>query len=85
MKIPRELGLYREGIRGSALLKMFEDGALELIFKSGIFIEVVVETVPGTSPDPKKEHFARIYFKVMQHEFEGLDDLKKAVENKVFL
>lgn len=76
MKIPKNSGAHYEEIR-----QLWQKTANEMALEYGIFIQVVTY-YDNNSHFP---NFNNITFEVMDHEFENLHDLRKAVQNKAFL
>lgn len=82
MKIPE--GKYNSKLEGA-----FEDAATQITMESGIWVDVGKEHVlielsyMGTQE--KYPVITRLFFKCHGHEFETLNDLKKAIANKAFL
>ncbi len=71
----------------SKIEELWHDAARQISLETGIFIEVKYEyDGPGPQPfGPVNVEIRRIFFKVKEHEFESLTDLKKAVANRAFL
>jgi hypothetical protein len=79
MKLPVEQYYYNSDTY-KKLVKLWKNNAQQLSVETGVFIEVHLEYAP-----PNNVYLMRIYFKVDDHEFEGLNDVKKAIEMKAFL
>lgn len=89
MKIPKAARL-----EGSDIMSLWKKSAQQLSLETGIYIQVSAEygetpatiyLAPGHIIPSTDFHLERIYFKIMDHEFESLNDLKKALNNKAFL
>lgn len=81
MKILEEDYVTTDGPRGKQLIFTWEQAAIDIGLESGIYVSVQQEYYDGHLDLLIK----RIYFKLMEYEFENLRDLKKAVTNKAFL
>ncbi len=71
----------------SKLEELWHDTARQISLETGIYVEVGYE-YEGSGPSPFGPislDMKRIFFKVKEHEFESLTDLKKAIANKAFL
>lgn len=77
MKIPKEQHVYYNNNVARRLLQDWGDAARQIELEYGVWIEVKTEDDNNV--------LSRIYFKVMEHEFENLRDLKKALEMKAFI
>lgn len=84
MKIPDQSEWFHN-TSGSHLYSAWKKTAHEIGMASGIYVSVICELHPFDAADPDGSYIKRLYFKVMDHEFEGSDELKKALENKAFL
>lgn len=73
MKIPKHIGL------ASKDLYHWKAKAEEISMEYGVYVEVIY-TNRGSS-----NHLEAIQFKILDHVFEGVKDLRKALENKAFL
>jgi hypothetical protein len=78
MKLPEDI-YYPNDDSYVRLLKLWRDNAEQLSVETGIFIEVHITYPTG------KNYINRIFFKVDDHEFEGLNEVKRAIEMKAFL
>lgn len=81
MKIPKETYVKRDG----RVVARIEDLATELSAKYGIWVEMCIHM-----RIKEDQYYAPIYveaitFKVMDHVFENLHDVEKALNNKAFL
>ena len=72
MNIPRDVILNAYALTTDTWIET----AIKLSMYYGV--PIVVKTTPGAFYD-------RIFFKVMDHEFDNLKDLKVALRNKAFL
>ena len=77
MKISKERQIYWDGPLASDLKGKWCLKASDMSMEYGVFIEV------GWELDG--EDMTRIYFKVIDHKFDSLQDLRKALEHKAFL
>ena len=82
MKIPTHHIFLSGSFAYKALTEKWEKAAGELSLESGIYIEVDVK---HGSTNLGNAHMIEIVFKVADHEFAGLTDVKKAIANKAFL
>ena len=73
MKIPKI------GLANNISFKVWEDAARQMSLETGIYIAVDFDYFPG------EMYVKRVYFEVDGHQFESLNDLKKAITNKLFL
>jgi hypothetical protein len=76
MKIPRAMRFDREF--GQKLKSVWTNAADQISLEYGIFVEVCYSLADNLVPD-------HIWFVVMDHKFESLMDLRKALNNKAFL
>ena len=77
MKIPRTGQVYINSNIGKRIFNDWRAAAATLELEYGVWIEVDTEY--------DANYMIRIYFRVMDHEFESVQDLKKGLENKVLL
>lgn len=75
MKITKDANISTSDSQATHLL--WDKTAREISLETGIYIEVVAEYENIT--------LTEIKFKVMDHEFGSLKELKKALDNKAFL
>ncbi len=84
MKIPEELRLWinTDG-RGTQLIELWKRTADQVSMEYGMLVEVKIIPRPG----PGSHMIDRLVFTVLDgaHEFESLNELKRALANKVFL
>ena len=78
MKIPSKSHIYHNSNIAKRLFIDWRNAAAQMELEYGIWIEVETEEDAQTA-------LSRIYFKVMEHEFDNLKDLKKALELKAFI
>lgn len=74
MKIPKHIRLASKDFQN------WRDKAQEMSMEYGIFVELVY-----INRNNQTAELESIHFKVMDHTFEGLKDLRKALDNKAFL
>jgi len=77
MKIPKKGNVYLHSNISKRLFSDWRAAAATLELEFGVWIEVDTEY--------DINYMTRIYFRVMDHEFESVRDLKKALENKALL
>ena len=87
MRIPENAFAYEDF---NKVYERWVQVAHQISMEYGVMVQVKVEynNPPDLSlPDPWGDNLkpTRIYFKVDMHEFEGLKDLKKALDNKAFM
>ena len=84
MKIPsdRIFSLMKGSVDYETIEQDWLKAAYQLSLESGIFIEVIVK---HDRSNLGNLYLQEIVFKVMEHEFNGLSDLKRAIDNKAFL
>lgn len=79
MKIPEHARILDHDTK----ITIWYDTAAHISMEYGIFVEVIVSYRQNSSV--KFDHIDKIVFKVMDHEFESLKDLKKSLDLKAFL
>lgn len=85
MRIPANT--YMTGHAISKLEDLWYSTARQISMETGIYVDVgfEYESAGQQSFGPVSLDIRRIFFKVKEHEFESLTDLKKAIANKAFL
>lgn len=78
MKIPDKVWISRDEIVS------WQEEARRLRMKYGIYVTAQQDYEQVTATATKRRPI-RIYFMVDEHEFESLNDLEKALQNKAFL
>lgn len=78
MKIPSHVHIYDS----NPVVTGWKNAAERASIEGGIFVEVVVKYRGVGFPS---SHVDEILFKIMDHEFGSLRELKKAIGNKAFL
>ncbi len=78
MKIPPEQCVYANSNFAKRLLQDWRSAASQIELEYGVWVEVQIEENSSTS-------LTRIYFIAMDHEFESVRDLRKALDNKAFM
>jgi hypothetical protein len=74
MNIPKHIHLSSKDFQN------WREKAQEMSLEYGIFVELVYTNRNNQTPELES-----IQFKVMGHTFDSLKDLRKALDNKVFL
>jgi hypothetical protein len=74
MKIPKHIHLASKDFQN------WREKAQELSMEYGMFIELIYTNRNNQTPELES-----VQFKVMDHVFEGLKDLRKALDNRAFL
>jgi len=82
MKIPKNIS---GDLEIEDYLYLWRDKAVELSMEYGIFIDTIIERENRKGRRQSSYSITKIVFKAMDHEFESLIDLKKALENKALL
>lgn len=77
MKIPDKVWISRDEIVS------WQEEARRLRMKYGIYVTAQQDYEQGTMATATRP--IRLYFMVDEHEFESLNDLEKALQNKAFL
>jgi hypothetical protein len=77
MKIPEHINM----VDTNEYFKVWRHEAQQLSMETGIFIQVVIKYRSSSVV----VYVDEIVFKIMDHEFNSLHDLKKAIVNKAFL
>ena len=75
-------GQYLGSKESDRIEEAWAEAARQVALDFGVYIEVKKEWTDGSVFD---SHIAHIYFKVGEHEFEGLRELKRALRLKAFL
>lgn len=78
MKIPKSEHVYHNSNTAKRLFNDWRAAAAQIEMEYGVWVAVKTEEDTNTI-------VTRIYFLAMEHEFESLRDLKKALENKAFM
>ena len=78
MKIPENLYLFSSSGTGGKLVSAWNFAAEQVSLESGIYITIKVKY-------RARGYIESIVFVLDEREFEGLDDLKKAISLKAFL
>jgi hypothetical protein len=73
MKIPAHIYMHES----SPTVERWQFAADNLSMETGIFVEVKYESSVGC--------MTRIYFVIGDHQFDSLNEVKRALENKAFL
>jgi hypothetical protein len=75
MKIPEHINLPYDGTTTQA----WYEAAIAESMRTGIYIETI------RTKHNNSEYVSELQFKVMDHLFDNLTDLRKALDNKAFL
>jgi hypothetical protein len=79
MRIPIEKSI----LQGGGWESEWERAAIQIAMETGVLVEVGVEY--ETRPGYMWNYLVRIFFTLNGHEFETLQELRRAIENKAFL
>lgn len=77
MKIPKKFG------KRSEIVKAYNEAAVQASPYYGVLVEVYGDYTDDRQSDI--DSLERIYFSVMNREYEGLKDLKRALRLKAFM
>lgn len=77
MKMTKEDNVKVGTIEADDIQKIWTQAAMKLGLRTGVYAGVYVIGEEG--------YLSRIYFKLGEHEFDSLSDLRKAINNKAFL
>jgi hypothetical protein len=80
MKIPKDILIINE----DDLIKYWQDAAAQASLETGIYVEVIIK-FRGEQVFGPHSNIDEIVFKVMDHEFGNLTDLKRGLNIKAFL
>jgi hypothetical protein len=83
MKISKEAHILHTSVptnKGALLAKVWEDAAIQVGLDTGVHVLVKIDYWAGSGGD-----IQRIYFQVMDHEFESEKELRRALALKAFL